>query len=279
MPRRPLILLLALLLPACGLQQWDGNVRNLFDSQSPVAGVVDRSPEGIYAAGIRALRNDQYREAVELFDQLEREHPFSTWATNAKLMGAYGEYMRNRYSEAIGALDRFIQLHPAHRDIAYAHYLRALSFYEQINDAQRDQRATEQAISALQDVVNRFPDTAYARDARLKIDLGRDHLAGREMNIGRFYQRQRLFNAAIGRYRRVIEEFQTTNHVPEALHRLTEVYLSLGLTDEARQTAAVLGHNFPGSPWYSDSYRLLVAGGPADDAQPGFFRRMVNLVF
>jgi len=279
MLRRPAILLLVLLLPGCGLRQWDGNVRTLFDSQSPVAGVVDRSPEGIYAAGIRALRNDQYREAVELFDQLEREHPFSTWATNAKLMGAYGEYMRNRYTEAIGALDRFIQLHPAHRDIAYAHYLRALSFYEQINDAQRDQRATEQAISALQDVVNRFPDTAYARDARLKIDLGRDHLAGREMNIGRFYQRQRLLNAAIGRYRRVIEEFQTTNHVPEALHRLTEIYLSLGLTDEARQTAAVLGHNFPGSPWYSDSHRLLVGGGPADDAQPGLFRRMVNLVF
>ncbi|MCX7371621.1 MAG: outer membrane protein assembly factor BamD [Alphaproteobacteria bacterium] len=274
-----MILLLVLLLPGCGLQQWDGNARTLFDSQAPVAGVVDRSPEGIYAAGIRALREERFREAVELFDQLEREHPFSTWATNAKLMGAYGEYMRNRYAEAIGALDRFIQLHPAHRDIAYAHYLRALSFYEQINDAQRDQRATEQAISALQDVVNRYPDTAYARDARLKIDLGRDHLAGREMNIGRFYQRQRLFNASIGRYRRVIEEFQTTNHVPEALHRLTEVYLSLGLTDEARQAAAVLGHNFPGSPWYSDSHRLLVAGGPASDAQPGFFRRVISLVF
>lgn len=277
--QRYLILLLALLLPACGLQQWDGNVRNLPGSRAPAPGLVDRSPEAIYAAGIRALRNGQHREAVELFDQLEREHPFSTWATNAKLMGAYGEYMRNRYAEAIGALDRFIQLHPAHRDIAYAHYLRALSFYEQINDAQRDQRATEQAISALQDVVNRFPDTAYARDARLKIDLGRDHLAGREMNIGRFYQRQRLFNAAIGRYRRVIEEFQTTNHVPEALHRLTEVYLSLGLTDEARQTAAVLGHNFPGSPWYSDSHRLLVAGTAAGDAQPGLFRRVINLVF
>lgn len=277
--QRSLILLLALLLPACGLQQWDGNVRNLFDSRTPVSGLVDRTPEGIYAAGIRALRNEQFREAVELFDQLEREHPFSTWATNAKLMGAYGDYMRNRYAEAIGALDRFIQLHPAHRDIAYAHYLRALSFYEQINDAQRDQRATELAISALQDVVNRFPDTAYARDARLKIDLGRDHLAGREMNIGRFYQRQRLFNASIGRYRRVIEEFQTTNHVPEALHRLTEVYLSLGLTDEARQTAAVLGHNFPGSPWYSDSYRLLVAGTAAGDQQPGLFRRVISLVF
>ncbi len=279
MPRILLILALALPLSACGLRGWDGRMQTLLEGSGPVAGVVDRSPEAMYAAGIRLLRNDQYREAVDMFDQLERDHPFSTWATNAKLMGAYGEYMRNRYTEAIGALDRFIQLHPAHRDIAYAHYLRALSFYEQINDAQRDQRATEQAITALQDVVNRFPDTAFARDARLKIDLGRDHLAGREMNIGRFYQRQRLLNAAIGRYRRVIEEYQTTNHVPEALHRLTEVYLSLGLADEARQTAAVLGHNFPGSPWYSDSHRLLVAGGPADDAQPGFFRRVISLVF
>jgi outer membrane protein assembly factor BamD len=170
-------------------------------------------------------------------------------------------------------------LHPAHRDIAYAYYLRALSFYEQINDAQRDQRATETAMAALQDVANRFPDTAYARDARLKIDLGRDHLAGREMVIGRFYQRQRLLNAAIGRFRRVVEDFQTTNHVPEALHRLTEIYLSLGLTDEARRTASVLGHNFPGNPWYQDSFALLVEGAPASPAAPGFFSRTIARVF
>ena len=194
-------------------------------------------------------------------------------------MGAYGEYMRNRYTEAIGALDRFIQLHPAHRDIAYAHYLRALSYYEQINDAQRDQRATEVAMTALQDVANRYPDTAYARDARLKIDLGRDHLAGREMNIGRFYQRQRLLNAAIGRYRRVVEDYQTTNHVPEALHRLTEIYLSLGLTDEARRTASVLGHNFPGNEWYRDSYGLLVEGGAPGTERPGILRRSLAWVF
>ena len=194
-------------------------------------------------------------------------------------MGAYGEYMRNRYTEAIGALDRFIQLHPAHRDIAYAHYLRALSSYEQINDAQRDQRATEVAMTALQDVANRYPDTAYARDARLKIDLGRDHLAGREMNIGRFYQRQRLLNAAIGRYRRVVEDYQTTNHVPEALHRLTEIYLSLGLTDEARRTASVLGHNFPGNEWYRDSYGLLVEGGVPGAERPGILRRSLAWVF
>ena len=135
-------------------------------------------------------------------------------------------------------------------------------------------------MAALQDVVNRFPDTAYARDARLKIDLGRDHLAGKEMNIGRFYQRQGLHSAAINRFRRVVEEYQTTNHVPEALHRLTEIYLTLGLTDEARRTASVLGHNFPGSPWYQDSYALLVEGAePAPEDRRGFVRRAWDWVF
>jgi outer membrane protein assembly factor BamD len=275
----PLLAALAMLSGCSGLSQWDGSFAGLSASRARPDATVDRTPEGLYAAGVEALQQRRYPQAVELFDQLERDHPYSTWATNAKIMAAYGDYQRNRYVEAIAALDRFIQLHPAHRDIAYAYYLRALSFYEQINDAQRDQRATETAMAALQDVANRFPDTAYARDARLKIDLGRDHLAGREMVIGRFYQRQRLLNAAIGRFRRVVEDFQTTNHVPEALHRLTEIYLSLGLTDEARRTASVLGHNFPGNEWYQDSYALLVEGAPGSPAAPGFFRRTIARVF
>ncbi|MDN3566165.1 outer membrane protein assembly factor BamD [Paeniroseomonas aquatica] len=269
-------------LPGCSLfGNWDGKQSSLeTDRVARVNNTVDRSPEGLYAAGIEALQAKRFQVAVDLFDQVERDHPFSTWATNAKLMSAYGEYQRNRYTEAIGALDRFIQLHPAHRDIAYAYYLRALCYYEQIADSQRDQRGTEQAMAALQDVVNRFPDTAYARDARLKLDLGRDHLAGKEMNIGRFYQRQKLYGAAIGRFRRVVEDYQTTNHVPEALHRLTEIYLTLGLTEEAQKTAAVLGHNFPGSPWYQDSYALLVEGAPAAPGdRPGFVRRAWNAVF
>jgi len=277
---RPL-LLLSLLLPlsGCGLTAWDGSMNTLFGS-SNTAGLIDRSPEALYAAGIEALQQRRFPQAVELFDTLEREHPYSTWATNAKIMAAYGDYMRNRYTEAIGSLDRFIQLHPAHRDIAYAYYLRALSYYEQISDSQRDQRGTETALTALQDVANRFPDTAYARDARLKMDLARDHLAGREMNIGRFYQRQRLYNAAIGRFRRVVEDFQTTNHVPEALHRLTEIYLSLGLRDEAARSASVLGHNFPGNAWYQDSYALLTPGAQAAPGdRPGMFRRTWNSVF
>jgi outer membrane protein assembly factor BamD len=270
------------LLPGCSaFRAWDGRQDSLVRERDAAGGIFDRSPEGLYAAGVEALQQRRYQQAVELFDRVERDHPYSTWATNAKLMAAYAEYQRNRYTEAIGALDRFIQLHPAHRDIAYAYYLRALCYYEQISDTRRDQSTTEQAIAALQDVVNRFPDTAYARDARLKIDLGRDHLAGKEMDVGRFYQRQGLHSAAIGRFRRVVEEFQTTNHVPEALHRLTEIYLSLGLTEEARKTASVLGHNFPGSEWYRDSYAMLVEGRPngAQPERPGLLRRAWNWVF
>lgn len=268
-------------LAGCGLgNQWDGRMATLFAAGTPDSAVLDRSPESLYAAGIEALRAERFAAAQELFETLEREHPFSTWTTNARIMAAYADYRRGRYTETIGALDRFIQLHPAHRDIAYAHYLRALSFYEQINDSARDQRATEQALAAMQDVVNRFPDTAYARDARLKIDLARDHLAGREMVVGRFYQRQRLLNAAIGRYRRVIELYQTTEHVPEALHRLTEIYLSLGLREEAARTASVLGHNFPGSPWYQDSYALLTPGAPpAEQPSQGMLGRAWSWIF
>ena len=279
-----LALVLAAPLAGCGVAGWDGRMASLFEARSPTTALVDRSPESLYAAGIEALQQRRFAPAVELFDTLEREHPYSTWATNAKIMAAYGDYMRNRYTEAIGTLDRFIQLHPAHRDIAYAHYLRSLAFYEQIADSQRDQRGTQLAMTALQDVANRFPDTAYARDARLKIDLARDHLAGKEMNIGRFYQRQGLLSASIGRFRRVVEDYQTTNHVPEALHRLTEIYTALGLTQEAQRTASVLGHNFPGSNWYQDSYALLTPGaqgasGGASGDRPGMFRRALNTVF
>jgi outer membrane protein assembly factor BamD len=280
MIRLTLPLFLMLVLAACGrFQQGTGADPSLTPGVA-AANAADQSPEALYAAGMQELRADRFQRAVDLFDAVEREHPYSTWATNAKLMAAYADYTRNRYTEAIGALDRFIQLHPAHRDIAYAYYLRALSQYEQINDAQRDQQQTITAMAALQDVVNRFPDTSYARDARLKMDLARDDLAGREMHVGRYYQRQGLLSAAIGRFRRVVDEYQTTNHVPEALHRLTEIYIALGLTDEARRTASVLGFNYPGSAWYQDSYALLVEGAePAPQDRPGFIRRTVNWLF
>lgn len=238
-----------------------------------------RPVEAIYNDAADALQARDFGRATQLFDTVERQYPYSPWAVNAKLMAAYSEYQRNRFTEAIGALDRFIQLHPAHKDIAYAYYLRALSYYEQISQVDRDQRTTGIAMNALQEVANRFPDTAYARDARLKIDLARDHLAGKEMVIGRWYQGRKLYSAAINRYRRVVSEWQTTNHVAEALHRLTESYLALGLRDEATKTAAVLGHNFPDSPWYRDSFALLETGQVADAGGQGVFSRWWNTIF
>ncbi|MBP0445571.1 outer membrane protein assembly factor BamD [Roseomonas sp. SSH11] len=272
-------LLAPLALGGCGsLNFWDGDSDRL---RPRGASYADMEPEAVYAAGLEALRAERYAQAIEMFDAVERDHPYSTWATNARLMSGYAEYSRNRYTEALGQLERFIQLHPAHRDIAYAYYLRALCYYEQIADAERDQQGTETAMAALQEVVNRFPNSSYARDARLKIDLARDHLAGKEMNIGRFYQNRKLYSAAIGRFRRVVESYQTTNHTPEALHRLTEIYLALGLTEEARKTASVLGHNYPGNPWYQDSYALLVEGAPRAESigRPGLLQRAVDTIF
>jgi len=242
--------------------------------------------EQLYNNGVDALNARRYSTASEQFAAVEQNYPYSSWAVNAQLMSGYTSYLQNKYTDALATLDRFIQLHPAHRDIAYAYYLRALCYYEQIADIQRDQRGTEEAMNALQDVVNRFPGTAYARDASLKVDLCRDHLAGKEMEIGRFYQKQHLYEAAIGRYQRVVDNYQTTNHVPEALHRLTEIYLVLGLPSEARKTASVLGYNYPGSPWYEDSYTQLVSVGAAGNgvtrpAEPtrGFFSRAWHAVF
>lgn len=220
----------------------------------------------LYNHGVDALEAQRYKVAVTQFDLVQENYPYSPWATNAMLMQAYSEYLLGQYSNAISTLDHFTQLHPTHHDIAYAYYLRALCFYEQIEDVQRDQKSTVEALGALREVVNRFPDSAYARDARLKIDLCTDHLAGKEMAIGRWYESQHLYTAAIGRFQRVVDDFQTTNHVPEALHRLIEIYLKLGLVREARRTAAVLGYNYPGSSWYSTSYRNLVRDGDVQTA-------------
>ena len=290
MARRPacalLVLLLAAPLGACETLSSLSPFSRDSDADRR-ADVVLPTAEILYNRGVDALNGKRYVVAVQQFDLVEQTYPYSSWAVNAQLMQGYAEYLQSKYTPAIGTLDRFIQLHPAHRDIAYAYYLRALSFYEQIADVQRDQRATQEAIGALQEVVNRFPDSAYGRDARLKIDLGRDHLAGKEMEIGRYYLTQKLYGAAIGRFQRVVDEYQTTNHTAEALHRLTEIYLTLGLTDQARKTAAVLGHNYPGSEWYGDSYDQLVGTGQIADAggrpppteRPGFLARAWRSVF
>jgi len=218
---------------------------------------VERPVEEIYNTAMDSLLAGDYIEAAKQFDEVERQHPYSVWATKAQLMAAYANYEENRYDDAVAALDRFIQLHPGNEDIAYAYYLRAICYYEQISDIGRDQKMTQLALDGLEEVARRFPESRYARDAGLKIDLARDHLAGKHMEIGRFYLSRGEYLAAINRFRTVIQDFQTTTHVPEALHRLVEAYLALGVNDEAQATAAVLGHNFPGNPWYADSYLLL----------------------
>jgi outer membrane protein assembly factor BamD len=282
-----LALLLLLLLPGCStlskLNPWSSasSEEETFDPTSMTA-------EQLYGRGLDAVQAGNSKVASQQFELVDQTYPYSAWAVNSQLMLGYIAYKNQRYPDAISTLDRFIQLHPSHRDIAYAYYLRALSFYEQIADIRRDQKATREAIGALTEVVNRFPDSSYGRDAKLKIDLARDHLAGKEMEVGRYYERQHLYAAAINRFQTVVNEYQTTNHVAEALHRLTEIYLILGLTDEARKTASVLGYNYPGSPWYENSYNNLVKVGevsPAQDGavpaadQPGMFKRLWQSVF
>ncbi|MBM3570699.1 MAG: outer membrane protein assembly factor BamD [Alphaproteobacteria bacterium] len=218
---------------------------------------VERPVEELYNLAMDELHAANYVSAGKKFEEVERQHPYSVWAVKAQLMAAYASYQINKFDDAILAAQRFIQLYPANRDVAYAYYLVALSYYEQISDVGRDQKMTDLALSALDEVIRRFPTSEYARDARLKVDLARDHLAGKEMEIGRFYLKRGLHVGAINRFRRVIESYQTTTHVPEALHRLAEAYAGLGVIEEARAAAAVLGYNYPGSEWYLESYRLL----------------------
>ena len=218
---------------------------------------VARDVEVLYTVAFERLERRQFKLAAALFDEVERQHPYSVWARRAQLMSSYAYYQANDYEDAILAAERFLALHPGNSAAPYAYYLIAICHYEQITDVGRDQKTTEQALGALREVVRRFPETEYARDAQLKIDLTRDHLAGKEMEVGRFYQNQNQFLSGLGRYRKVVEQFETTSHVPEALHRLVEIYLSLGITEEAQAAAAVLGYNFPDSKWYRYSYKLL----------------------
>jgi len=242
----PLLLVLTLGLAACS-------------SDAPVipSDPNEASVEELYDRAVATLQAGEYQTAAALFDDVERLYPYSVWAPRAQLMAAYAAYLDNDYNGAINTLDRFIQLHPGSEDAAYAHYLKALCYYEQISDVRRDQEMTREARSALDEVIRRYPNSRYARDAALKRDLAVDHLAGQEMTIGRYYQKRGDYLAAINRYRSVITKYQTTTHVPEALHRLVECYLALGVTGEAQATAAVLGYNYPGSQWYTDSYYIL----------------------
>ncbi len=248
-------------------------------SSSDQPAYVERKVDELYNMAMDSLEARNYPKAALEFDEVERQHPYSAWATKAQLMSAYAYYEANKYDDAQIALNRYIQLHPGSRDIAYAYYLKALCNYEQITDVARDQKTTEDAMKALQELVRRFPDSVYARDAKLKIDLTQDHLAGKEMAIGRYYLTRAHHLAAINRFRRVVEVYQTTSHVPEALHRLVEAYTTLGLVDEARKAAAVLGHNYPGSDWYGDSYVLATGIDTRKPERKGFLGRSLDWMF
>lgn len=225
---------------------------------------TERPVEELYNQAVDSALEGDYKTAAPLFDEVERQHPYSVWATQAQIMAAYSLYQNNKYDEAINALDRFIQLNPSNQNVDYAYYLKGLSYYEQIVDVGRDQKLTRNAMDTLQELVQRFPESQYSRDALLKLDLTRNHLAGKEMEIGRFYLNRGKYLAAINRFKRVVAEYDTTDQVPEALHRLTEAYSSLGLHEQAERAAATLGYNYPGSEWYQDSYALMTTGANRD---------------
>jgi len=218
---------------------------------------VAREVEQIYNIAGDLLDKRRWEKAAEAFDEVERQHPYSVWARRSQLMAAYAHYMSRNYDDAILACERFLQLHPGNKGAPYAYYLIALSHYNRIVDVGRDQVETEEAQKALLELIRRFPNTDFAKDAKLKYDLTNDHLAGKEMEIGRFYLNKQNYLAALGRFQIVAYGFDTTSHVPEALHRLVEVNLALGLVAEAERVAQVLDHNYPGSKWYERSYALL----------------------
>ena len=222
---------------------------------------VERPVDVLYAAGADRMDHQQWNQAVDYFREVERQHPYSEWSRRAILMTAFAHYEAQNYAEAVGDADRFISLYPGNASAAYAYYLKAVCYFEQIIDVGRDQASTEQALASLREVVRRFPHSEYASDARLKVDMVNDQLAGKEMNIGRFYQMNGQPVAALDRFKVVIDRYQTTSHAPEALYRLVALDVSLGLMDEAQRNAAVLGANFPGDRWYFDAYRLMTSKG------------------
>jgi outer membrane protein assembly factor BamD len=250
-----LALSLGTALSGCSLFGGEDTAKNNVNTDA--ANYRELPVEAIYAAAWRQIRNGNWDVAAATFSEMERQHPYSPWARRAMLMTAFCSYQANNYADAIATADQYIALHPGSAEVAYAFYLKAIALYEQIVDVGRDQGNTRDALVALQDVVQRFPDTEYARDATLKIDLTMDHLAGKEMNVGRYYLTRGDFIGAINRFRVVVEQYQTTPQIAEALERLTEAYYSLGLDGEAQTAAAVLGANYPGSPWYQDAYNIL----------------------
>jgi outer membrane protein assembly factor BamD len=230
--------------------------------------VPDEPAEKLYNEGVFLLNERKdYKEAGKKFEEVERQHPYSEWARKSLIMATYSYYSSAQYEEAITAAQRYITLHPGNPDAAYAQFLIGSSYYDQISDVTRDQTKTEKAITAFEEVQRKYPTSEYAMAARKKLEFARDQLAGKEMNIGREMLSKKNFPGAINRFKVVVTQYQTTRHVEEALERLTECYMTMGIASEAQTAAAVLGHNFPDSPWYKDAYRLVKAGGvePVED--------------
>jgi outer membrane protein assembly factor BamD len=244
----------ALLLSGCSLFGSDDATNDL---NKDAAQYQERPIDQIYDNAWKQINKGNWDQAAAQFNEVDRQHPYSVWARRAQLMAAFCYYQSNKYDDAVSTADQYISLHPGSQEVAYAFYLKAISLYEQIVDVGRDQSKTQGALVALQDVVQRFPDTEYARDATLKIDLTQDHLAGKEMEVGRYYLQRGNYIGAINRFRTVVDQFQTTPQIAEALERLTESYYSLGLDSEAQTAAAVLGANYPGTVWYQDSFNIL----------------------
>lgn len=236
---------------------------------------VEEPVAQLYNRGGDYLDRRRWADALRMFQEVERQHPYSSWARRAMLMQAYAHYRARSYDDAIANAQRFISLHPGNESTPYAYYLISVCHFERILDVGRDQGTTERALQALTDVVRRYPESAYARDARLKLDMVYDQLAGKEMEIGRFYLTRDQHLAAINRFRNVVENenYQRSSHLPEALHRLVESYLSVGMIEEAQRMAAILGHNFPGNRWYERSYALMTDSGVAPVAEEEARRR------
>jgi outer membrane protein assembly factor BamD len=237
--------------------------------------VPEDPADKLYNEGLFLLNDKkEYEDAAKKFDQVDRQNPYSDWARKALLMSAFSYYQAQKYDDCINAAKRYVTLHPGSPDAAYAQYLIGASYYDQILDVNHDQARADKAISALEEVVRKYPDTEYALSAKKKIDIARDQLAGKEMEVGRFYLKRRDFTGAINRFKVVVTHYQTTREVEEALERLTEAYISLGIMDEAQTAAAVLGHNFPESPWYKDAYRLVKsAGGEPNENKDSWLSR------
>lgn len=221
------------------------------------------SPEALYNHALDLLlKEHEYTLSIKAFDQIDRYYPYSRWALRSQVMLAFVNYKKREYDDAIIVLDRFLQLYPGNTYASYAYYLKALCYYAQISDTKRDQKMTEMALDALTDVIKRFPNTEYAEDSAIKIKLALDYMSGKEVEVARFYQKQNQFISALNRYSDVVQRFQETEHVQEALYRLTETYLTLGLVDQAQKSAAVLGYNYPKSVWYHRAYALMKENAP-----------------